>query len=117
MDNSNLLQSPVFDPTTGFGGGGSQCLTDGPFKNWVIHVPAGTGTQRGDRCLSRALNPGIATQWLRKDIEFQCMAQKDYGWFSVYLEGDPFQNYGIHGGGHFAVGGSAGDVYTSNTGM
>lgn len=117
LDNANFLSSPIFDPTTGFGGGGSQCLTDGPFRNWTIHLPSGTETQRQDRCLARALDPSLASQWLRKDIETEIKLQKDFGWFTVYLEGDPFSYMGLHGGGHFAIGGSAGDVYTSNTGQ
>ena len=115
-DSTALLASPVFDPTTGFGGGGSTCVTDGPFVNWVINLPTGQGTQAAPRCLARALNPQLAQQWLTSSIEAQIMDNNDFGHFTLALEGDAFGGMGIHGGGHFSVGGSAGDVYTSNTG-
>jgi tyrosinase len=34
------------------------------------------------------------------------MAQPDFGWFDKVVEGAPnFDNVGIHGGGHYSIGG------------
>jgi len=110
--------SPMWDTVSGFGsdGTGSQnCVTTGPFKNWVLNLPSGTSLQRQTRCLQRKLNPQQATTWLLKRYEDDVKSKNDYGWMSLALEGDTQGGSGLHGGGHFAVGGAAGDVYTSNS--
>lgn len=94
-----------------------RCVPNGPFSSWIIHLPSGTSVSRQDRCLSRQLSPQIASQWLLKTYEDQILAKPDFGHMTLALEGDTLGGMGLHGGGHFSVGGSAGDVYTSNTGI
>ncbi|RPA77400.1 Di-copper centre-containing protein [Ascobolus immersus RN42] len=118
LDAGNFRNSPIFDPNTGFGGDGAGaqgCVSTGPFKDWTIHLPAQTSINRQDRCLSRRIDANIGNQWLTKRYEDDVLSKGDYGWMALALEGDTQGGYGIHGGGHFAIGGSAGDVYTSNT--
>lgn len=121
---TSLSASPIFSPDTGFGGDGQYandsslpgldlpkgtgggCVTDGPFADWTIHIGRNTTQIRDDRCLQRSLNPTIANDWCNANVEAEIMAQKDFGWMHHVLEGEPsYVKMGVHGGGHFAVGG------------
>ncbi|RPB03291.1 Di-copper centre-containing protein [Choiromyces venosus 120613-1] len=128
----NLHSSPIFSPTAGFGGDGDYvanqttppdlprgtgggCIHDGPYANWTIHISRNTTLFREDRCLQRSINPDVAAYWTTPQRQADILAQPDYGWMSKVLEGGPsWETLGIHGAGHFIVGGTDGEVFTSN---
>lgn len=129
--------SPVFDPVTGFGGNGpfvptdpgdpfnvpgrtgGGCVTNGPFAGIpdLVHLGPANGTAYNPQCLKRDLSPYFAGRYLGMNQTALTLAQPDFGWFARVVEGGPnFEQSGIHGGGHYGVGGrfgQMGDLYTS----
>jgi len=123
-----ILTEPL-DPTRliplppGSGGG---CVTTGPLANWPVNVgpvalaqygtsePASVPVPTDDhnRCLKRDLNAGVAARYTsflnttrlilqNNNIEkFQAIMQAD----PRYVHGE----LGVHGGGHFTMGGDPG---------
>ncbi|RPA76849.1 Di-copper centre-containing protein [Ascobolus immersus RN42] len=134
---ANYTSSPIFSSEPwGFGGNGAYkpdttgmlppgffgggCVKDGPFKDWKFHVAPGTETGYVDRCLVR--NFWIDYQeWIQQSVEDKIMEQKTFEQFTIFTEGTPMSGWeGIHGAGHFIVGGfpfgegTAAEVYTAN---
>ncbi|KAK1757917.1 putative tyrosinase [Echria macrotheca] len=131
------VASPVFDPVTGFGGNGpwvetapddpfnvpgrtgGGCVSDGPFAGAddLVHLGPGDSVAYNPQCLRRDLSPSFASRWLSLDQTRLTLSQGDFGWFSRVVEGMPsFDASGIHGGGHYGVGGrwgQMGDLYAS----
>jgi len=128
----NLTNAPVFKAdsfggngefkaegaTPGMWGGG--CVKDGPFKDWVIKAPKGTTplSQPGNACLSRNIWEELSF-WMLPEREAEIKAETNYLDMVITLEGEPnFEQVGMHGAGHWAIGGfsgSASDVYTSTS--
>ncbi|KAL0632473.1 hypothetical protein Q9L58_008658 [Maublancomyces gigas] len=131
LDSSNLLASPLWDPISGFGGNGATippdtspfavpgatgggCICDGPFKDFRLHLGPGASLNATDRCLRRGFSPVIARNFSSAARVGVAMAQADFGYFNKAVEGETnFVNVGIHGGGHYSIGGEAGDLYAS----
>ncbi|KAK0731025.1 hypothetical protein B0H67DRAFT_639457 [Lasiosphaeris hirsuta] len=134
---NNWADSPVFDGQTGFGGNGAfvagdptnpfevpgrtggGCVSNGPFanNNNLVHLgPTGSVTYN-PQCLRRDLSPYFAARYLAKNQTQLTLAQPDFGWFARTVEGGPsFEASGVHGGEHYSVGGTygqMGDLYTS----
>lgn len=141
---ADFIKAPVFDTTLGFGGNGpflaynasdpnqpsaplgdvpgrtgGGCVKTGPFKDWTTRLGPGadlTGAA-GVQCLRRDFSPLIATKFLNKtDLAFT-LAQPDFGWFNIVIDGDQrtglppnFEHRSIHTGGHWSVGGSFGQI-------
>ncbi|PWW79822.1 Di-copper centre-containing protein [Tuber magnatum] len=131
LDADNLLASPLWDPVTGFGGNGvpapadgspfavpgatgGGCISDGPFVDMRLHLGPGPSLAATSRCLRRSFSPWIAQTFSNAAKVNNTLAQQDFGWFSKVVEGETnFWNVGIHGGGHYSIGGEAGDLYAS----
>ncbi|KAK4186436.1 hypothetical protein QBC35DRAFT_524284 [Podospora australis] len=133
-----FLASPVFDPITGFGGNGPSlawdpsnpfpevpgrsgggCVTDGPWAgdDDVVHLGPAASVTYTPQCLKRDLSPYFAARYLGMNQTQLTLSQPDFGWFNTIVEGQPsFEASGVHGGGHYGVGGNMGqmgDLYTS----
>ncbi|KAF1975455.1 Di-copper centre-containing protein [Bimuria novae-zelandiae CBS 107.79] len=117
---------PALILPTGTGGG---CVTSGPFKNMKVNLgpaglalPGGTTVANGDglgynpRCLKRDLTDVIIRKYSNATaIANTILKPKDVYDFQMTMQGVPGSgNIGIHGGGHYAMGGDPGrDVNTS----
>ncbi|KAM7198233.1 tyrosinase-like protein [Naviculisporaceae sp. PSN 640] len=117
---STTLPIP-FAPGTGGG-----CVFKGPFKNMTVHlgpvaVPAyGSATTIGvenpaldnPRCLTRDLNPDVAKRVNSfRNTTRLILDHNTIGPFQGFMSGDPRYvsgSVGIHGGGHFIMGGNPG---------
>lgn len=138
---SRFTESPIWSGTDGFGGNGpfvslpegtdpglivpgrtgGGCVVDGPFKNMAVRLGPGDSLIANDRCLTRDFSPYYAKTYLGRNSTAQVMKQSDFGWLDRVIEGAPsFNASGVHGGGHFGVGGTLGvmgDLYNSPSGV
>jgi len=134
---SKFPSSPVFSATHGFGGNGpfvpvaddnplkvpgrtgGGCVTSGPFAGVadLVHLGPGDSVTYNPQCLRRDLSPAFAARYLGMNQTRITLSQPDFGWFARTVEGSPsFDASGVHGGGHFGVGGTLGqmgDLYVS----
>jgi tyrosinase len=131
LDSVDLYASPIFDNILGFGGdgeynasapdhaGGSQgggCIKSGWFKNLQVHLAPGNSTAVGvERCVTRNLHQIAATLWLTSEREADVLSKGTYEEFALTLEGgvNLVTDLGMHGAGHFALGGEMIDMWTS----
>ncbi|GAB1310749.1 Tyrosinase copper-binding domain-containing protein [Madurella fahalii] len=133
----NFASSPVFDPVMGFGGNGAYvegdpsdpfavpgrtgggCVADGPFAGVddLVHLGPADGVTYNPQCLKRDLSPYFAARYLAMNQTQLTLSQPDFGTFDRVVQGGPsFEMSGVHGGGHYGVGGTfgqMGDLYTS----
>lgn len=134
----SFVNSPVFDPIHGFGGNGpflpvasdnpfavpgrtgGGCVTDGPFKNMSVRMGPAGDLSGNPRCLARDFSPYFAGRYLGRNVTAVALAQPDFGTFDRTIEGGPsFESSGVHGGGHYGVGGTLGqmgDLFNSPAG-
>lgn len=131
---NRFTSSPVFDPVYGFGGNGALipfnssnnevpgrtgggCILDGPFKNLIVQMGPLDSMESNPRCLTRDLSPYYAGRFSGRNLTRLTLKQPDFGHFDRVLEGGiSLEESGIHGGGHFSVGGTygaMGDPYVS----
>ncbi|KAK7720867.1 hypothetical protein SLS63_009650 [Diaporthe eres] len=122
-----FTSSPVFDPEQGFGGNGPYvegnasdpfavpgrtgggCVADGPFagRDDFVHLGPASSVSYNPQCLKRDLSPSFARRYLGMNQTQLTLSQGDFGWFDRVVEGGPsFDASGIHGGGHYGVGGT-----------
>jgi tyrosinase len=121
--------TPGFVVSTGTGGG---CVTSGPFVNMTVNLgPVGldvpgintTAVANPDgpfaynpRCLRRDLSDEVNQRFANATaIVDTILRYPDIASFQNFLQGGPgTDTIGIHGGGHFSIGGDPGrDVFTS----
>ncbi|KAL1627406.1 hypothetical protein SLS54_002331 [Diplodia seriata] len=134
---TDFVNSPVFDPVYGFGGNGlaipvntsdplsvpgrtgGGCIQDGPFANLTVNLGPLSDLSGNPRCLARDFSPYFAGRYLAMNQTQLTLSQADFGWFDRVVEGGPsFDASGVHGGGHYGVGGTygqMGDLYASPT--
>ncbi|KAF8990052.1 tyrosinase [Cyathus striatus] len=115
-NNRDLSDSPVFSSETGFGGNGVDgtypdlfgtntgwgggCVLDGPFSSYTVAL--GPGRVVNPHCLVRSINHTMY-QYLTSEALFR-----------IELEGRNVTAIPkAHDGGHLAVGGDMGNVYSS----
>lgn len=129
-----LAGSPVFDAELGFGGNGPYvggdapdpfavpgrtgggCVADGPFagRDDLVHLGPASSVSYNPQCLKRDLSPAFARRYLGMNQTGLTLRQHDFGWFARVVEGGPsFDASGIHGGGHYGVGGTYGEIHWS----
>lgn len=128
LDVPNLFGSPIFSPTTGFGGNGvvatptpnpsmnqtgpesalpRHCVQDGPFRASAYQIRIGQKNMRvrEDRCLERNLVDFVGQVWMTRQREQDLMDMPDYVGMSQLLEGGTtFEDMGVHGCSHATVG-------------
>ncbi|KAK6209976.1 hypothetical protein QIS74_11560 [Colletotrichum tabaci] len=114
---------------SGTGGG---CVTTGPFKNMSVNLgplalslPGGGTEMNPDglfaynpRCLKRDLTTAINRMYSNASaVLHNILVPQDVGKFQLEMQGDPetgTMGMGIHGGGHFTLGGDPGrDFFVS----
>ncbi|KAJ3121867.1 hypothetical protein HK098_003320 [Nowakowskiella sp. JEL0407] len=127
--------SPVFSPT-GFGGNGDYipvdpsnttgvffpgrtgggCVKDGPFVGLNINVGPGNSTAYNPHCISRDLVPDLSLALTPQNVNFT-LSKPDFYHFDYYLQGEDFfrtgfnfSEFGVHGAGHFVIGGTLGSM-------
>jgi tyrosinase len=122
--------SPIFDPATGFGGNGEWvendpnsffppvpgrtgggCVQDGPFAGVpdLVHLGPMDSVTYNPQCLKRDFSPYFAGRYLGMNQTQVTLAAPDFGSFDQVVQGGPsFDASGVHGGGHYGVGGSFG---------
>ena len=124
-----VLGGPGLPPLYLPPGSGGGCLTSGPFKNMSVNLGPvqlsttdGTTVSNGDglgynpRCLKRDLTDAINRQFANASSVVSLILQNTNVWdFQMVMQGIPGSgSIGVHGGGHYAMGGDPGrDVYTS----
>lgn len=133
--DSAFVSSPIFDPISGFGGNGllipvnisdplsvpgrtgGGCIQDGPFVNLTVNLGPLSDLSGNPRCLARDFSPYFAGRYLGMNQTQLTLSQSDFGWFDRVVEGGPsFDASGVHGGGHYGIGGTygqMGDLYAS----
>lgn len=108
-DMDDLASSTLFDPITGFGGQGGECIDDGPFANLTIHLSYNYTSLEfyaDDRCISRSFN---TTSF---QIGNQAAIDKCFAYDDAPTALDCYF-LGPHGGGHLGVGGTMANVAAS----
>ncbi|KAF3059613.1 hypothetical protein GL218_04835 [Daldinia childiae] len=116
--------APVYLPA-GTGGG---CVTSGPFKRMKVNlgpvslplnngsVLTGTGLEYNPRCLTRDISAGVNSAYANAtSVVNLILNNKNVGDFQMVMQGVPGSgSIGVHGGGHYTIGGNpADDVFVS----
>lgn len=109
------------DPIILAKGTGGGCVTTGPFANMTVHLGPITQpdpTADNPRCLKRDLNADAGKRFSSfRNTTDLILGSSTIEFFRTTMEGDP--NYvpnslGVHGGGHFMIGGDPGsDAFIS----
>lgn len=109
-------------------GTGGGCVTSGPFKNMSVNlgpvglplndgtVLTGTGFEYNPRCLKRDISAKVNQRFSNATSIVNLITQnKNIGDFQMVMQGVPGSgSIGVHGGGHYTIGGDpADDVSTS----
>ncbi|KAK9800021.1 putative Tyrosinase copper-binding domain-containing protein [Seiridium cardinale] len=105
-------------------GTGGGCVTTGPFANLTVQLgpiafsqvfkggPPANWTVPNPRCLTRDLNDwGVSTYLSQDDIDAE-LARDNIGDFQYYINAVG-NTAGLHGGGHYSVGGIMFDFFAS----
>ncbi|KAF2185557.1 Di-copper centre-containing protein [Zopfia rhizophila CBS 207.26] len=111
-------------------GGGGGCVTEGPFKNMTVSLgPIGTvltdvpknpqsdGFGSNPRCLRRDVNKYSASVTFANYTYALIKDSKDVDTFQKVMLGQPEKNdWGVHLGGHYTIGGDPGGDFFSSPG-
>lgn len=116
---------PVVYLPAGTGGG---CVTSGPFKDMVVNlgpvsmplnngtVLTGSGLTYNPRCLKRDVSAAVNSAYANATSIVNLISKnKNIYDFQMVMQGVPGSgSIGVHGGGHYTVGGDpSGDVFVS----
>ncbi|KAK6527484.1 hypothetical protein TWF694_004472 [Orbilia ellipsospora] len=135
-NQQTFLQSPIWDPILGFGGNGPYiqatpaqaagavpgrsgggCVQDGAFKNMKVNLGPGATVNGPPRCLSRDFSFYFTNRYLQCNQTLATLKAANFYLFDQIVEGGPsFELSGVHGGGHYGIGGLfgiMGDLYVS----
>ncbi|TVY16990.1 Tyrosinase-like protein orsC [Lachnellula arida] len=109
-------------------GQGGGCIYSGPFKNSTVHlgpvdatlaesgIVDNNGTSYNPRCLKRDVSSWVSTRWSTEENSTTLLTENsDIASFQDTMQGNfTLGEYGVHGAGHFTIGGDpGGDIYTS----
>ncbi|KAK6342348.1 hypothetical protein TWF718_007750 [Orbilia javanica] len=134
--DAKFFNSPIWDPELGFGGNGEflpvpaeqaafavpgrtggGCVTTGAFKNMTVNLGPGNSFTENPRCLTRDMSPYFSGRYLSQNQTKITLQAPNFYAFDVIVEGGPsFEASGVHGGGHYGIGGTLGtmgDLYIS----
>lgn len=115
--NGPYISSNGSDPFEVPGRTGGGCVKNGPFKDMVVNMGPLEDLSGNPRCLQRDLAPYFAGRYLGMNQTELTLAQTDFWHFTLVDDGEPsFEASGLHGGGHYGVGGTygqMGDLYAS----
>ncbi|KAI1380758.1 hypothetical protein F4677DRAFT_441092 [Hypoxylon crocopeplum] len=136
VDETSILESPVWDPEYGFGGNGDYiedisgfpeewrtafeipgrtgggCLIDGPFAGANASMGPGNHTDYRPHCIRRDFSPWLMVRGLNVDAAAFVLNARSYFEFDHRTEGLALGLGGVsvHGGGHLGIGGMLGDM-------
>lgn len=114
LKSHSLLHSPVFDPSTGFGGpgtGAGGAVIEGPFASY--NLSRGPGQMVSNHRLIRQFNHTMIT-YLTSAQVLNTTKQPTFERFRVELEGAPVTpTIKLHDAGHRLIGGDMGNTYSS----
>lgn len=103
-------------------------MTSGPFKDYKVNLGPGSLTLPGGkrsaaanplaynpRCMRRDLTTAILQRYANYTSVTALLLHNDDIWdFEMNMQGVPGDSIGVHGGGHYAMGGDPGrDIYVS----
>ena len=109
--------NPDPDPNLVPGRTGGGCIQSGPFKDLVVNLGPLNSLAYNPRCLTRDFSPYFAERYSGANNTQFCMSHEDYGsFFRGVMAKRDYEAYGLHGGGHCAVGGVMRDLYNSPAG-
>nr|AIO05492.1 tyrosinase [Hypsizygus marmoreus] len=112
-DAVRFVRSPLFVPSTGFGGTGvgeDGIVVDGPFA--YMYLSFGIGPTSGYHFLTRVFDFTMF-QYLSPDYFGYVMEQLTFEAFRIVLEGVPItESPKVHDAGHRLIGGDMGDTYS-----
>ncbi|EWC43835.1 hypothetical protein DRE_07279 [Drechslerella stenobrocha 248] len=104
-----------FPPVPGRTGGG--CVNGGAFQNMSVNLGPADSKALNSRCLTRDFSPYFAGRYLQKNETARALTATNFYVFDDLVEGGPsYDASGIHGGGHYGIGGNLGtmgDLYLS----
>lgn len=113
-------QDVTYPPGTGGG-----CLQSGPFSDYVVNLGpldlpntnnVNSSFEHNPRCLERDLNPFFSTNYnTYKNLTELVLNQiyiEDFQWLAQGYNSNT-NKFGVHGGGHWQVGGSMMDFHSS----
>ena len=122
-NGTKIELDPVVYIPPGQGGG---CVPSGPFKDMTVHLGPVTPTYQSDgikpqngsgleynpRCLRRDLTSYTAQRWTAvDDVTGLIQNYTDISHFQDAMQGTPqTKTLGVHGAGHFTIGGDPGSV-------
>lgn len=109
--STSIADSVVFDPDTGFGGEGGDCVTDGPFVNTTLRLAGNWGViSSSEYCLSRSFSDTTFQGAASTNVE-TCMASENFTAADSCLRANP------HTAGHGGVGGTMLDVVRKSSSL
>ncbi|KAF9553546.1 tyrosinase [Agrocybe pediades] len=131
--DEDFLNSPIWDPETGFGGNGVPgtytlppygndsrirpdefvgCVQDGPFADYTLSL--GPGKLVTNHCLVRGFNSTAARIYLTASQVANTTSQISFEEFRIQLEGgSQTLDRKLHDSGHTSVGGDMSNFYSS----
>lgn len=135
----DILDSPVFDPVTGFGGNGQSgvplpppspmrkdipggtgggCVQNGPFVNLTLNIGPGGSLTYNPHCLTRSISPVMALLLTYENVSKVAEATT-FEEFDIIAEGtvhSPNETHPItvHTAGHWTIGGDQAYLDSSN---
>jgi tyrosinase len=133
-DADDFLASPVLNGRVSFGGNGAPNpnelppynktaggdISDGWFAGEIIHVGVGNDTSPARRRIRRNLSQYYAGIWFQPEQETRLLDIKTFNNFSIEIEArlqldlvKYAEEWGLHSGGHRAVGGEMVDPWSS----
>lgn len=138
-NEADVLDSPVFDPATGFGGNGPYipdseaavfpnlpfvvpgrsgggCVPDGPFAGRNISLALGATLAYDPHCLRRDVSPYIVARAGNQGVVNNALAAPDFYQFNRRVQGglNP-DEMTLHASVHIGVGGNTGDIANVNS--